>query len=106
MSAKHIISNATNPLHGQAILLGDPQAFDTDFFATVDAFPYIRKPAGSDWVTVNSGEVAGNAARGWEDLVVATDCLKFVQTSSGNVIGDWGYIKGLQTLVCQLLERE
>ena len=31
----------TNLLRGLATLLGDPQEFDTDRFATVDAFPYI-----------------------------------------------------------------
>ena len=68
----------------------------------MDTFPYIRKPSRSDWVAVDSSEVARDIVQGWKDFVVSADCLKFVQTSSGNIISDRGYIKDLQTLVRQL----
>lgn len=60
-------------LNCSTILLGNPQAFDTDFLVIVNVFPYVGKPARGDRVVNGSGEVAGNILGGRKDSVVVTD---------------------------------
>ena len=66
----------TNLCNLAEILKANPRALDTDFLATVGAFPHIGSATfDGDRVFANVGEVTGYIVRGWQSSVVATDGL-------------------------------
>jgi hypothetical protein len=51
---------------------------DADLAAVESAFPYLGKTAAAGRVMINSGEIARNRIRRWQDRMIATYGSQFV----------------------------